>query len=273
LFDLKFNRNPIPRAGELQIQHTRSEMCTIVLLLRPGLAWPVLVAANRDEMQDRAWDPPGRHWPDRPDVIAGRDRLAGGSWLGLNDHGVMAAMLNRAGTLGPQTGKRSRGELVLDALDYADADEAARALAELAPDSYRAFNMVILDNRDAFWLRNDEHSISLAKLPPGLSLITSLERNDPASPRIARYLPLFAAAPVPEPEKGDWEGWIPLLAETRPDRPREGMNIVTDTGYGTVSSALIALPQAATDTRRPIFLFAAGRPGEAPYRPVGPGLN
>ena len=76
-------------------------MCTLVLLRRPGHPWPLLLAANRDEMVDRPWAPPGRHWPDRPEVVAGLDRTAGGSWLGLNDHGVVAAILNRRGSLGP----------------------------------------------------------------------------------------------------------------------------------------------------------------------------
>src|SRR6185295_1626446 len=111
-------------------------MCTVVLLSRPGHAWPVLIGANRDEMVDRAWDPPARHWADRPEVIAGRDRLAGGSWLGINDHGVVACVLNRRHTLGPDAHKRSRGELVLEALDHADAVDAAGALAALAADSY-----------------------------------------------------------------------------------------------------------------------------------------
>lgn len=244
-------------------------MCSIVLLIRPGHDWPLLAAANRDEMESRASDPPGRHWPDRPEVLAGRDRLAEGSWLGLNDHGVMAAILNRSGTLGPAAGKRSRGELVLEALDHADAVDAAQALAGLAAGAYRAFNLVIADNRDAFWLRNDERRVTLAELPPGFSMITAHDRNDTSSPRIARYLPRFAAAPVPDPAAGDWRGWTELLSERRPERPREGMSVVTDTGYGTVSSALIALPALGSEERRPVFLFAAGRPGAAPYEPVG----
>src|SRR5919108_5501887 len=105
-------------------------MCTLVILRRPDHRWPVLIGANRDEMIDRPWQPPGRHWPDRAEVVAGRDLLAGGSWLGLNDWGVAAAVLNRHGSLGPAAGLRSRGELVLEALDHADA---ARAPAALSP--------------------------------------------------------------------------------------------------------------------------------------------
>ena len=94
-------------------------MCTVVLLLRPGADWPVLIAANRDEMLDRAWDPPAAHWPDRPGIVGGRDRLAGGTWMALNSQGVMATVLNRQGSLGPRADKESRGELPLIALDFA----------------------------------------------------------------------------------------------------------------------------------------------------------
>ena len=96
-------------------------MCSVIILRRPDAAWPLVLGANRDEMADRPWLPPARHWPDRPNVVAGLDELAGGTWLGLNDEGLVAAILNRPGTLGPEQGKRSRGELVLEALDHADA--------------------------------------------------------------------------------------------------------------------------------------------------------
>src|SRR5580704_17521452 len=129
-------------------------MCTFVILRRPGQDWPVLIAANRDEMIDRPWQPPGRHWPDRPEWVAGLDELAAGSWLGINDFGVVAGILNRYGSLGPAPGQRSRGELVLEALDHADARDAAEALGHIDPSAYRPFNMIVADNRDAFWIRH-----------------------------------------------------------------------------------------------------------------------
>ena len=63
-------------------------------------------------------------------------------------------MLNRPGTLGPAAGKRSRGELVLEALDHADAAAAAARARRLEPDAYRPFNLIVADDRDAFWLRH-----------------------------------------------------------------------------------------------------------------------
>ncbi|MGD9742808.1 MAG: NRDE family protein [Dongiaceae bacterium] len=240
-------------------------MCSIVILYRPTHDWPVLIGANRDEMADRPWDPPGRHWPDRPQVVAGRDRLAGGSWLGMNDQGVVAGIMNRSSSLGPAPGKRSRGELVLEALDHADAEDAAEALAALDPGAYRPFNMAIADNRDAYWLRNlgiREGWVEVEKLPPGLSMLTAHDRNDTAnSKRIAAFLPRFEAAPVPDPETGDWRGWAELLAsrEIAPGGgPYDTMNIGPEKGFGTLSSALIALPRPGLE-RPPVWL-AAGTP-------------
>ena len=99
-------------------------MCTLVISRRPGEKWPLLIAANRDEKLNRPWLPPARHWPDRPDVYGGKDLLKGGTWLAINDFGVVAAVLNREGSLGPKEGLRTRGELPLEALDHADADTA-----------------------------------------------------------------------------------------------------------------------------------------------------
>ena len=243
-------------------------MCTMVILFRPGHDWPVLIAANRDEALDRPWDAPARHWPDRPEVIAGRDRLADGSWLGVNDHGVVAGILNRMGTLGPAPGKRSRGELVLEALDHADAADAVDALADLAGDSYRPFNMLIADNSMACWLRNDGARVTAHPIPPGLSMLTARDLNDPASPRVARHLADFRAAPVPDPDQGDWQSWIDLLRRPPLAQPEDGMTIITDGNFGTVCSSLIALPGPHRPREEMRLLFAPGRPDQIEYAPV-----
>lgn len=244
-------------------------MCTIVVLRRPDHEWPLILAANRDEMRDRPADPPGRHWPDRPDVLAGRDRLAEGSWLGINDAGLVAGILNRPGTLGPAEGKRSRGELVLEALDHVDATDAAAALADLAAESYRPFNLLLADNRDAFWLRNDGARIDRFPIPEGVSMLTAHDRNDPRSPRVFRHLADFEAAAAPDPASADWAAWIEILARRALHDPEDGMTIVTERGFGTVSSALIALPAMGVEDRKPIFLHAEGRPGETEYLAAG----
>ena len=249
-------------------------MCTVVILRRPGHAWPVILGANRDEMGSRPWRPPARHWPDRENVVAGLDELAGGTWMGLNDEGVVACILNRAGSLGPAQGKRSRGELVLDALDHADAANAAEALSHLDPAAYRTFNLLLVDNRDAFVLSHRDPAgsfpIEVTPVPEGVSMLTAHDLNDRASPRTARYRPLFAQALPPDPDRNDWSAWQALLASRGPqggDR-REALNIATDFGFGTTSSSLLALPAMDRPDVLPIWRFAAGRPDEAPWEPV-----
>lgn len=246
-------------------------MCSVIVLLRPEHDWPVLIAANRDEMIDRPWSPPGRHWPDRPEVVAGRDDLAGGSWLGVNEAGLVVGMLNRRNSLGPQDGKRSRGELVLDALDFADAVDAVEMLQQLDPGAYRPFNMVVVDNRDSFWLRNLGDTIEAQQLPPGVSMITASDRNDPTSARIRHYLPLWEMADMPDPEKGDWQAWVDLLGSREGETGSEvfdAMNIKSNTGFGTVSSSLIALPSVAFQNRKPIWRFCAGQPDKGTWSDV-----
>ena len=242
-------------------------MCTLVILHRPGHDWPVMIAANRDEMLDRSWSGPARHWPDRPEVVAGRDHLAGGSWLGVNDHGVAAGILNRVGTLGPSAGKRSRGELVLDALDHADAADATEALAALDGDAYRPFNLVLADNSGAYWLRHDGSArIARRTVPPGLSMFTAHDRNSPDSPRVQRHLPRFETAAAPDPAADDWDSWAKLLASKgnygNGASEQAAMCISTPPGFGTVNASLIALPAAQSLTRRPVWRFAAGPPDE-----------
>jgi len=248
-------------------------MCTLVLLFRPDDAWPLLVAANRDEMRDRPWSAPGRHWADRPDVVAGFDRLGGGSWLGVNDHGVVAAVMNREGALGPAPGMRSRGELVLEALDHAVAGEAVRALVDLDPRAYRAFNLFLGDPVSAHWLRSpgEGAAVEALAIPPGLHMLTARELDDPQVPRIQTYLPRFRVARMPDPDRGMWGAWPSLLAERGPDLgqdPQGAMNLELEGGFGTVCSQLVAIPRHPGFGRRVVFLFAGGPPHEAPFEPV-----
>lgn len=243
-------------------------MCTVILLRQPGKAWPLLLAANRDERIDRPWDPPGPHWPDRRGVIGGRDRSAGGTWMAVNRAGVVATVLNRPGSLGPAPGKRSRGELPLIALDQANANDAAAAIAALDAGAWRPFNMVIADAWNAYFVCGlGSGQATSEALPEGVSMVTAHDPNDLTSPRIARHLPRFIAAPAPDPSLGDWASWAVLLGDDGygPEIGRaEALNVPPEDGFGTVSASLLAAASGGALAWR----FAAGPAGLEPFQTV-----
>ena len=89
-------------------------MCTAIIGLGPD--GTVLLAGVRDEFTQRAWQPPGYHWPDQPSLIGGRDELAGGTWLALAPAAPrVACILNGRGQAAPAATRRSRGDLPLRA--------------------------------------------------------------------------------------------------------------------------------------------------------------
>lgn len=232
-------------------------MCTVVLSIGAG---GVFVAANRDEMASRPWEAPGEYWPG---ICGGRDTLAGGTWLALNRAGVMAAVLNREGTLGPEAGKRSRGELPLLALRHDSAAVAAAAMAALDAGAYRPFNLVLADAQGAFLLRGlGEGRPAPLALAPGIHMVTAGEADDETRPRIARHLPRFRAAPLAQ--------WAGLLGDTS-GPPGTEINIrpAAPGGFGTVCASLVRLPREGRAGQK----FAAGPPDAAVFREIVRGAS
>lgn len=243
-------------------------MCTVIVLRRPGHAWPLLLGANRDELTGRRARPPGAHWRDRPDVIAGLDELGGGSWLGLNRDGLVAAVLNATGALGPADGKRSRGELVLEALDHAEATVAAEALGNLDATAWRPFHLLVADAMHAVCLTSDGQEVRAIPLGDGAAMLTASGLDDQRSPRVQRFSPLLAAAAPPDPAAGNWRNWQALLATgAEPGQGQEtALCLRGQDGFGTVSSALMALP--ADILQAAVWLHAEGPPDANAYAPV-----
>lgn len=242
-------------------------MCTVILLRRPGHAWPLLLAANRDERLDRAWDPPGPYWPG---LTGGRDRTAGGSWMAMGQDGVVAAVLNRPGSLGPEAGKRSRGELPLLAAAAPSAEAGAARIAALDGGLWRPFNMVVADSRAAFFLRGlGQGAPEMVPLGPGVTMVTAQDPNDLASPRTRRHLPRFRAAPPPEPDRDDWAGWEALLADGSVGEAgiAEALCVPPVQGFGTVCASVVGL--GATGAR--VWRFCPTAPGKAAFRPLAVG--
>lgn len=192
-------------------------MCTVVVGFDPDAPIPLLVVAVRDEMAARPWEEPGRHWPEHPGLVGGRDLQAGGTWLAVDPAAPRAAaVLNGwSGSEMPAAPGRpaSRGALPL----LAASGRGPRAGAELA--AYAPFHLLEADTSSAVLHSWDGNRHARSDLPHGVSVLVNTGL-DGAAPRAARYAPLFArhrpatgldeAAHTPE---GIWGRWPRLVNE------------------------------------------------------------
>jgi uncharacterized protein with NRDE domain len=220
---------------------------------------PVLVAANREESYARPGTPP-ELWPGDTPFVAGRDPQAGGTWLGVNSHGVLAAVTNRAKR--PPAAPRSRGLLCRDLLACRTAREAHdRALAELAQHPYAGCNVLAIDTRDGYVLHADDVLQSIPLLQ-GIHIVTSRDLNDTSDHRIAHAIDQLARLntlnTITLP--ACFERLPALLRDHGgPDHPP----ICLHAGdRGTVSSAIVALARRPHASR---WLHAQGPPCAAPF--------
>lgn len=154
-------------------------MCLVLVAVDPRGDAPIVVAANRDERHDRPADSLG-WWSDRSGILAGRDRLAGGTWFGVGDDGRFATVLNDHRFPAPAHAP-SRGALVTGFL------ESARPWAwmrELAADRQRYAGFHLLAGNAATGLQYAARSAAEpVELGPGLHTIDNagLNINDPRS--------------------------------------------------------------------------------------------
>jgi uncharacterized protein with NRDE domain len=121
-------------------------MCLILIVWRKHPQYPCLIAANRDEFHSRAAEP-AHWWHDRPQILAGRDLVAGGTWLGITRTGRFAALTNYRSPQHRRTDVPSRGSLVTDALESQDsALDDLGALQRVGP-GYNGFNLIFSDGQ------------------------------------------------------------------------------------------------------------------------------
>jgi len=237
-------------------------MCTLIALHRCIPGAPLVVAANRDEYLDRpAQGPAVRPGPAGP-VAAPLDLRAGGTWYGVNARGAFAGVTNRP-TARPDPARRSRGLLVLDALAYGKAAEAADALSRLPAGAYNPFNLLLADAEDVFTLVYEDAPRVVA-LEPGVHVVGNVDPDDRDVPKVDRLLRRAERAAREQP--GDV---LDALADVC--RGHDGGNgPLSDTcihagGYGTRSSTLLWLGEPAT---RSEWRFADGPPCTTAYDDV-----
>ncbi|HEX2797342.1 MAG TPA: NRDE family protein [Immundisolibacter sp.] len=135
------------------------------------LAWrvledcPLLLAANRDELYERP-AAPAQFWPEAPQLLAGRDLLAGGTWLGVTRDGRFAAVTNYREPRTVDPPPRSRGALARDyLLGGTSAGQYVQSLPAHAAD-YAGFNLLCGDRQSLWWYSN--RGGPPRRLPPGI---------------------------------------------------------------------------------------------------------
>ncbi len=125
-------------------------MCLILFRFRPHTAEPLLVAANRDEFHKRA-SATAQFWEDEPLILAGKDLVAGGTWLGCSRQGRFAALTNfTQGELA--TFPKSRGELVYGFL--AGTQSVKDYALSIKGDQYAGFNLLLFDGARLLYTSN-----------------------------------------------------------------------------------------------------------------------
>jgi hypothetical protein len=216
------------------------------------------LAAVRDEFLERAWDPPGRHWPaSAADLVGGRDRTGHGTWLAVRPsmpRPAVSALLNGVRLPPPAYGARpTRGGLPLTVLagqPELDADDLA---------GYDGFHLLYADAESAVVWTWDGNELSRLDLPPGDHIIVNAGVDRADSALVAHFGPLLAALPASDPRPGQdtgeaWGGWRDLLrGDGLPgDDPRALIvrrTFVTDDGdelvYGSSSASLVAIGRAS----------------------------
>ena len=164
-------------------------MCTLIAVsgLVPG--YPLVVAMNRDEFYDRpSVAPELRAGP--PRIVCPRDARAEGTWIGVNEHGVLAAVSNRFSGP-PDPGARSRGLLCLEGLAHRDAPAAQSfAVREADTHVYNPFNLLHADAERVLCTSREGGATFVRDGLPGVNVLTNagLNAGDPRERRVRELL-------------------------------------------------------------------------------------
>jgi uncharacterized protein with NRDE domain len=169
-------------------------MCTLIALLGTVDGYPLVVAMNRDEFYERPSVSPELR-RGKPAIVAPRDERAEGTWIGVNEFGLVAAVSNRFyGQPDPRA--RSRGLLCLESLAHPDTRSAqAFASGEAEVHAYNPFNLFHADLRTVACTSRQGGATSVHAGVRGVNVLTN-EGLNADDPRGLRVLALLAGAPL-----------------------------------------------------------------------------
>ena len=231
-------------------------VCLLIAMFQVVPGAPLIVAANRDERLDRPAVPMTVLRERDPRILGGRDELAGGTWLAVNEHGVVAGLTNQPSPDGRDPAKRSRGELPLAFARYQTAATAVSAVrAELDPTAYNPCWMLVGDRESLHFIGiSGGSSTDVEQLEPGLHVLENAPLH-PVSAKAAfvRGLVTDALARLPGDGAGDPATTVSALKTVLGDHQP-------------------AVPEPRTDpTGRvwPAFLVGRVRPRRRLRHPVG----
>ncbi|MDO8492975.1 MAG: NRDE family protein [bacterium] len=146
-------------------------MGTLVVFNNIFPRYRIAFASNRDERLDRLSESPGmRDWEHR--IFAPKDMERGGTWNGVNGHGVFAALTNRPSVTSVPD-RVSRGELVMRALRHKSAERAFEEINRLPGSDYNGFYMVVGDKNKMFLLKGDGKVIESTIEGDGILVVTN----------------------------------------------------------------------------------------------------
>lgn len=145
-------------------------MCSIIVLNHHFKEFPLVIAANRDELHSRKSEPV-QILDQENNIIGGKDKKDGGTWLATNKHSLFVAITNQ----GPKgKGKESRGTIAINALKCKSLEELLSFMEELDPAKFSPFNVVFGNQKSVFVGHSYIlHSMVIREIPQGVNLITS----------------------------------------------------------------------------------------------------
>ena len=244
-------------------------MCVLLLFRDLHPDFPVIVASNREEDPMRSTMPPGLKVLGAQRALCPQDRRYGGTWVGVNDAGLVAAITNAPGRSDPEA--LSRGIVALEALSHRNPREAVQGVEEMLEEvPSRPFQLLVSDADDCRYARfAGEHFESDIETDRVIAMSNLLE---PSRCEVRGVLPWYEEVAGTHTDIESLLDRLVVTLATGRGRDREtGAEFQVCVREGerrTVSGTLIALPRLESkDSLRELrFRYAAGNPLEAPFR-------